>query len=49
LGAKVLIGAAQIAFPVFGVVYGAFDVLTGLVTGETLTDRIGDGVDNIKW
>ena len=37
----------EIAFPEVGVFYGGVDILTGLISGETLTDRIGDGIDNI--
>jgi len=46
-GAKSLILGAGVAFPVFGLAYGIVDLGTGLITGKTLTDRIGDGVDAI--
>ncbi|MFC1224440.1 hypothetical protein ACFE6N_11565 [Pedobacter sp. BG31] len=44
--AKALILGVGVVFPVFGLVYGVFDLGTGLVTGKTLTDRIKDGVDS---
>lgn len=46
-GVKEGIGALEIAFPEFGLIYGGADILTGVITGKTLTDRIGDGIDNI--
>ena len=40
-GVKALILAAGIMYRAFGAVYGIIDFDTGLITGKTLTNKIG--------
>ena len=44
-GVKIAIGIAT-TFSPFGWVYGAIDLVVGVTTGTTLTDRIGQAIDN---
>lgn len=46
--AKGAVYGLEIAFPVAGLAYAIVDVGWGLATGKTITDRIGDGVDNVR-
>ncbi|MEM0543620.1 RHS repeat-associated core domain-containing protein [Flavobacterium sp. j3] len=43
---KTAIGAASLVFPGFGLVYGFVDVMFLATTGTSLTNHIGDAVDN---
>jgi len=44
-GAKVVIGLTTTFTPA-GWIYGAADLLVGITTGTTITDRIGEGIDS---
>ena len=44
--AKTAIGVASLAFPGFGLVYGFVDVMTLATTGTSLTNHIGNAVDD---
>lgn len=39
----------EITFPEVGLAYAIIDLGVGVVTGKTITDRIGDGVDNVVY
>jgi len=44
---KSLIYGLEIAFPEVGLAYAIVDIGVGAITGKTITDRIGDGIDNV--
>jgi hypothetical protein len=50
---KVGIGAALIVNPIgwIGIGYAGLDILTEITTGTSITDRVGNGVNNMvkKW
>jgi len=44
---KGAIGTAGVIFPEFGLVYGVIDLGVYFITDKSLSDRIGDAVDNV--